>query len=180
MEANTHRHVAQRNLDLVGGSEDLASLVAMLGTRFGAGQQLAIGFSAVGSADLTGAVRRGQSSQRETPGGWNNTAISIGAETQPIAAVRPTPDGLRFFDLRDAGRMPDPRDPLGGGEQITGELDEALPDLLRQALGLPSLSGRLVAAAIAGVDRPGILRFVLADRDGNIGGYSILVAAGGA
>ena len=180
MESNTHRHVAQRNLDLVGGSEDLAPLVGMLGTRFGAGQQLAIGSTSVDSVDLTGAVRRGQSSQRETPGGWNNTAISLGAETRPIAAVRPTPDGLQIFDLRDSEHMPDPRDPLGGGERIAGELEESLPDLLRRTLGVPSLSARLVAAAIAGVGRPGLLRFVLADRDGNTGGYSIVVAPVGA
>jgi hypothetical protein len=103
--------------------------------------------------------------------------MATGIENRPIAAVRPGPDGPRFFDLRDFRELPDPRVPLDGGAHIDGELDQALPELLRRALGVLSLDGANVAAAIAGrPDRPGLLRFALTDRRGNNGGYSVLAA----
>jgi hypothetical protein len=177
MDANRRRHVAQRNLDLVGGSDDLAPLAAQLGGAFGAGQQLVVASSSVDAVDLTGAVKHRVSTQRDAPRGWNHTALTTGVENRPIAAVRPGPDGPRFFDLRDFRELPDPRAPLDGGEDVHGELDQALPELLRRALGVLSLDGANVAAAIAGrPDRPGLLRIVLTDRGGNNGGYSLLAA----
>jgi hypothetical protein len=177
MDANSRRHVAQRNLDLVGGSENLAPLVAQLGAMFGAGQQLVIASSSVDNVDLTGAVKRGVSSQWNAPRGWNHTALTTGTENRPIAAVQPGPDGLRFFNLRDSKELPDPRVPLEGGEHIDGELHQTLPELMRRALGVLSLSGANVAAAITGSpDKAGLLRFVLTDRGGKNGGYSVLTA----
>jgi hypothetical protein len=175
LESNTHRHVAQRNLDIVGGSEDMAPLVATLGEVFGAAQQLAIGTSSVENTDLTGAAMRGQSSARAARG-WNHTAISISADSRPVAAVRPGPTGLQFFNLQDARQIPDPRDRIDGGEPIDGELDQVLPGLLQRALGIPSLLGANVAGATTGPNRPAILRFILTDRGGNTNGYSILAA----
>jgi hypothetical protein len=177
IDANRRRHVAQRNLDLVGGSEDLAPVVAQLAAMFGAGQQLLVASSSVDGVDLTGAVKRGVSSRRDAPRGWDHTALTTGTENRPIAAVRPGPDGLRFYPLDGVRGLPDPRVPLEGGAPVEGELGQALPELLRRALGVPSLSGANVAVAITGrPDRPGLLRFVLTDRGGRNGGYSVLTA----
>jgi hypothetical protein len=177
MDANRRRHVAQRNLDLVGGSDELAPLVAQLGAMFGAGQQLVVASSNVAAVDLTGAAKRGVSSQRDTPPGWNHSALATGVESRPIAAIRPGPDGLLFYDLRDSQELPDPRVPLDGGEHIDDALDQALPELLRQALGVLSLDGANAAAAIAAHPaEPGLLRFILTDRRGNSGGYSVVAA----
>jgi hypothetical protein len=90
MDANRRRHVAQRNLDLVGGSDDLAPLVAQLGAMFGAGQQLVVASSSVDAVDLTGAVKRGVSSQRDAPRGWNHSALATGIANRPIAGEPPS------------------------------------------------------------------------------------------
>ena len=81
MDANRRRHVAQRNLNLVVGSDDLAPLVAQLGAMFGAGQQLVVAASSVKAADLTGAARRDLSSQRDIPHGWDHSALAPGPRT---------------------------------------------------------------------------------------------------
>ena len=98
------------------------------------------------AADLTGAARRDLSSQRDIPHGWDHSALAPGAENRPIAAVRPGPDGPLFYDLHDLQELPDPRIPLDGAQHIGDDLDQALPDLLRRALGLLSLDGANAAA----------------------------------
>jgi hypothetical protein len=176
MEANTHRHVAQRNLDLMGGSANLAPLVGELGGKFGAGQQLLVAHSSVAKVDLAGAKEHALSSGPEAPRGWNHTALTIDAESRPIAAVRPSPDGLRFFNLRDAQQLPEPGTPLDGGAPVDGALEQALPALLQRAFGVPSLSGANIAAAFGNPTQARALRFVLTDRGGHTGGYSVLAA----
>jgi hypothetical protein len=176
MNSNTHRHVAQRNLTLIAGTDNLAPAIGLLGEKFGAAQQLAIGYSAVDKANLAGAAARGQSSQRETLRGWDHTALNFGGDTRPLAAVRPGPDGLQFFDLRDRPVMPDPATALDGGEHVDGPLDQALPGLFQRALAVPTLSGLNVASVLTGVTRAAVLRFALTEQGGNTAGYSMVAA----
>src|SRR5262249_19247833 len=131
MEANTHRHVAQRNVNLVTGSANLSPLLGRLGGMFSNREkQMVITNSSVNRTNFVGPEERGLAEIREAPDNWNHSGITFGKEDAPIAAVRPSASGMLFFDLRNTGRIPAPEIPLRGGIAVSGSLSAQLPLLL--------------------------------------------------
>jgi hypothetical protein len=176
MEANTHRHVAQRNLNLVKGDSSLSSLVSQLGALISReDKQLVITQSSVGRTDFVGAQERGLADSREVPQGWNHGGLVFGKEDRPLVGVRPGRDGMRFFDLRKQKAVPLPDDRLPGGVTLNGELGQELPVLLQQTLGIRDLRATSVARALGSQGEPRLLRFVTTDQADQAGGYSVMV-----
>lgn len=181
LNANTHRHVAQRNLNLLSGSDNLAPLVSRLGAAVSPrATELLIEHAGVGRADFAGAHEHGLARTAEAPDGWNHSGLAFVRDDAPLAAVRRSREGLRFFNLRSPGRVP----PGGGRFPPAGasagvpvrELRRDLPRLLQQAVGTPDFTARSVATALGGRGGARLLRFSTRDAEGRIGGYSIVVA----
>jgi hypothetical protein len=177
LDSNSHRHVAQRNLNLVAGATSLAPLVATLGRAMTKRQrQLVITSAAVGRTNFIGANERGLAKSVEAPGGWNNDGIVPGPDNRPVATVRAGVGGWRSYELSARRRLPMARTRLGPGTLIGGSLEKALPDLLQDKLGVPDLNGATVAAALSPGGGASMLRFSATDRSGKSMGYSIIVA----
>jgi hypothetical protein len=176
LDANSRRHVAQRNLTIVGGRDDLTPAVQQLAATAAGAEQLLIASAAVSTAQLVGAAKRGLSSEKEAPG-WNHSALAPDWKNRPIAAVRTDANGgLRYIDLRDSPELPDPQSPLPGGQHIDGPLEGALAGLLQKTIGSRTFSGADVAQAITGgSESAALLRFIHSDKTGS-GGFSILTA----
>lgn len=177
LDANTHRHVAQRNLDLVAGGASVAPMIELLGGLVSAEDtELVVTTGRVSRASFVGAHERGLSEHVEPPAGWNHGGVVLGQEVQPLLAVRPGRAGARVFDLQRTARLPLPRRLLGAGAPVGGPIGQALPGLIQQALGAADLSAASVCAALGAPHAPGVLRLALTDSGGRTGGYSIVVA----
>ena len=138
--------------------------------------QLLIVHSSVRRTSLAGAHERGVAASNEAPSGWDHSGLVFGNEDRPIAAVRPSRDGLRFFDLTRLGRTPLPDSRLGKGVAVTHGLDRELPRLLGKTLAVGVLTGANTAAALRAGAAPRVLRFIMTDRVGRSMGYSVVVA----
>lgn len=176
LDANNRRHVAQRNVTIIGGRDNLTPVVQQLAALAEDAQQLVVASAAVASAQLVGAAKRGLSSEKEVHG-WNHSALAPDWKNRPIAAVRPDPNGgLRYLDLRETLELPDPQSPLPGGQHIDGPLEGVLAGLLQKSIGSKTFSGADVAQTITGKsDSAALLRFIHSDKTGS-GGFSILTA----
>lgn len=184
LDSNWRRHVAQRNVNLVAGGQDLTALVSRLGAAFSGRQtELRIDHASVGRADFTVAQGHGLARAADAGGGWNQSGLALGRESLPLAGVQRGRDGLRFVDRRppvrpapDRGPVPiRPPLPPGPGAPVR-ELGRELPRLLQQLLRTPDFTARSIAVALGGRDQARILRFTARDAEGRVGGYSIVVA----
>jgi hypothetical protein len=177
MDANTHRHVAQRNVNLVEGSASIVTVVGRLGSLMSKGDTLLlITHSSVGRTNFVGAHERGVSVSSEAAAGWNHSGLAFGNENRPIAAVRPGRDRMQYFDLGHLGQLPLPRSGLGKGIPVTHGLERELPILLGKTLRMDDPSGASAAAALGGLGAASVIRFVTTDSAGKSMGYSVVVA----
>jgi len=192
LNANTHRHVAQRNLNLVAGTTNMAPLLSRLGAAVSRdATDLLIRHSTVGRADFSAAHDHGLARTADAPRGWNTSGLAFGRESLPLAAVRRGRDGLRFFDLRPSqpakpapsGIVPTPPSGASLAKPASANagvpvknLGRELPGLLQQALGTVDLSAKNVAKALGSRGEPRLLRLSTTDSKGEHGGYSIVVA----
>lgn len=176
LDSNGHRHVAQRNLDLISGAQSLTpSLVALLSKLEETDMRLTISHAAVAKANLQGAFERGLSRGRETLEGWNHGGLAFGASSTPLASVVRDDQGLYFHELRGADRGGRPPRP-SRGRLIKAPLAEALPELLEEELGAPGLTAVGILGALGDPRAARVLRLVVADRAQREAGYSIIVA----
>jgi hypothetical protein len=171
LDSNGHRHVAQRNLDLISGAQSLTPLLVTLLSKFGTTEtHLTISHAPVGKASLQGAFERGLSASRET-GGWDHSGLALDASSTPLASVVRGQRGLLFHDLRaaDPGKLlPD--------TVIKAPLGKALPSLLQRQLGAADLSAASILGALGPPAAPRVLRLVAADSEQRENGYSVIVA----
>ena len=172
LDSNGHRHVAQRNLDLISSAQSLTPLLGALLSKFGKTEtRLTISHAAVGKASLQGAFERGLSASRETGRGWDHGGLALDASSTPLASVAGDQRGLLFHDLRAAepGKLlPD--------TVIKAPLGKALPGLLQKQLGTADLSAASILGALGPPTAPRVLRLVVADSRQRENGYSIIVA----
>ena len=176
LDSNGHRHVAQRNLDLVSGAQSLTPPLVTLLSKFGKTEtRLTISHAAVGKASLQGAFEHGLSRSRETGRGWDHSTIVLDASSTSLASVVRDDRGLHFHDLRkdDPGGRP-PK--LLPDTTIKAPLAKALPVLLQQQFGTADLSAASILGALGQPTAPRVLRLVVADRAQRETGYSIIVA----
>jgi hypothetical protein len=172
LDSNGHRHVAQRNLDLISSAQSLTPLLGALLSKFGKTEtRLTISHAAVGKASLQGAFERGLSASRETGRGWDHGGLALDASSTPLASVVGDQRGLLFHDLRAAepGKLlPD--------TVIKAPLGKALPGLLQKQLGTADLSAASILGALGPPTAPRVLRLIVADSRQRENGYSIIVA----
>jgi hypothetical protein len=134
-------------------------------------QQLLITESSVSHGNFAGARERGMASSPEAPAGWDHSGLVTGNEERPIGALRPGPDGMHYFNLRRAGRVPPPGSMAGSAK--VGAPGKVLPSLVQKSIGASNLTGAGVVGALGG---PRVVRFVLTDGKGASTGYSIVFA----
>jgi len=174
MYANTHRHVAQRNVNLIAGAVSLTPLVSRLGGMMSKREtQLLITHSSISRTNFVGAHERGLARGREAPAGWDHSGLVFGNENRPIAAVRGVGDAMRFFDLTHLGRVPLPGARFGQGIAMPHGIDRELPVLLARTLGVRDLTGARIAAALTADGASRVLRFIVTDIQGRSMGYSV-------
>ena len=160
LDANGHRHVAQRNLNLVAGAASAAHLVAILGRGLPRTfRSLQISRADVSRASLLGARERGLAGKGDARGDDARQGYVPGPATPPL------------LELRRGAR---------GGLQVVSGPDlktmsvKELPALLAGALGVGGLTGAEVEKQLGG---PALIRFAVTDAKGTSGGYSILFTA---
>ena len=167
-DSNGHRHVAQRNLDLISSAQSLTPLLGALLSKFGKTEtRLTISHAAVGKASLQGAFERGLSASREPGREWDHGGLALDASSTPLASVVGDQRGLLFHDLRAAepGKLlPD--------TVIKAPLGKALPGLLQKQLG----TAASILGALGPPAAPRVLRLIVADSRQRENGYSIIVA----
>ncbi|GEM_PF-6220998 len=130
LDANHDRHVGQRNLSLLGPSDDATPLLGMLGERLDAKVRLRIGAAKAGPGSLKGATTRHLASGKES-GGW---PVKTG-KARTLATVVRGPTGLVV---------------TVGKEEATVD---SLAGAVRLALGAPELTGKglIASKALAGM-----------------------------
>jgi len=183
LDANGRRHVAQRNLTLVGAGDDAGPAVAGLAAAAvdavaGGAQltQLVVFASPAVRAGLTGAKSAGVSSRVRVPG-WDRSGLAVNRRTSGMVAIRWEGGRVVAHDLDGRRAVPRLEDDLAGGQVIAGDLGDELPRLLQGSVGVGDLSGAAVARAVTGrPDRAAMVRFALSDTDGATAGYSLLAA----
>ena len=176
LDSNGHRHVGQRNLDLVAGAQSLTPTLAALLSKFGkTDTRLTISHAGVGKAPLQGAFERGLSKSRESMKGWDHGGLTFEGSATPLAAVVRDKGGLHFNALHKTERVGRPPKPVRG-TIIKTPLAKALPVLLERELGIADLTAASVLAALGSPTAPRVLRVVVADSEHREAGYSIVVA----
>jgi hypothetical protein len=177
LDANAHRHAAQRNLTLVTDENTLdAPIHAVTAGATDRAQQLVVAGAQVDSGRLAGA-QRADTSSRSRVVGWTHSTLSYGQSSSPLLAVRWENGTTISYDLDARRGIPAANEPLREGVPFVDEIEHALPDLLRTRLGIPDLTATEVARAVTGRSgRAGLLRLILSESDGAVGGYSIIAA----
>jgi hypothetical protein len=175
MQSSTHRHVAQRNLSLITGSNSLDPLVRRLGTMMtDQDTEMLVGHLAIHHAGLSGARERGFASGDVSS--WDHTGdLVIGGDLKLLVGIRRTPNGLRAFDLRRLGMIPLPGSSAAAGRPVT-DLSSELPKLIETTLGIRSLRASEVAGAMATPAAARALRFAVTGASGRTSGYTIIIA----
>jgi hypothetical protein len=176
MQSSTHRHVAQRNLSLITGSNSLDPPVRRLGAMMtDQDTEMLVGHLAIKHAGLSGAQERGFAGAGDVSS-WDHTGdLVIGGDLKLLVGIRRTPNGLRTFDLRRLGMIPLPGSSAAAGRPVTN-LSSALPKLIETTLGIRSLRASEVAGAMATPAAARVLRFAVTGASGRTSGYTIIVA----
>jgi hypothetical protein len=177
MQANTHRHVAQRNLTLIEGLSDATAAITQLAGMLGPTQNLVLQSASVTSAPTVGAAHAGKYSREGPPHGWDHSVHQFGAESIPVASITTSENGLRFHDQRRHRRIRG-QDPPAEGVPVDGQLSERLPELLASCLRIPDLTAATLAPALGGgPGEPALLRFGVTDTTSTLSsGYTLLIA----
>jgi hypothetical protein len=157
LTANSDRHVAQRNLTLIRGQQDTASILDRLGDKVDVGEQLVLHLGTVAPASLRGAVERGMASLDDTLVGRGPVVL------QPLhrhSTLVRGEDGWRSDRLRPPAGPPLPWPGLA--RSGTDRLTEVVATLLgasgtsaQELLASPHLGGARSAALHLTTDASG-------------------------
>jgi hypothetical protein len=194
LDADRDRHVAQHNVSIISGTEDMSPLIGYLAERLSAKADLEIihaGKATAAPIDIKfggGLAAEGLGvTQLVAPGRLGVPVASGGVHLATVtqidgkAALVPTYDVAALQTLARKGLLsplpPEILDQLDPSVLLTAESRSQVPALLESFLQIPDLKAATVANALDPTSKDGhVLRFVAVE-DGQVsGGYTVVLS----